>query len=85
MTTTVRQVAAVDALRHIMTTNALTQRDVAELCCVSVKTVESWLADPASGNFRKLPPRHLVTLGFALPGFIGKRRSAAKAARKAKP
>jgi hypothetical protein len=83
MTTTVRQLPAIDSLRHIMATHTLTQRDVAELCCVHVKTVESWLADPKSANFRRLPPRHLVTLGFALPGFLGKRRTAAKAARKA--
>lgn len=77
--TTTRTTPAPDAMRHIMTENSLTQRDVAELCCVSVKTVESWLADPKSANHRKLPPRHLVTLGFGLPGFLAKRRSAAKA------
>lgn len=84
MNTTVRQVAAIDSLRHLMAANELTQRDVAELCCVHVKTVESWLADPKSANFRRMPPRHLMTLGFALPGFLGKRRSAAKAAKKGK-
>lgn len=85
MNTTQRALPAIDSLRHIMVENDLTQRDVAALCCVSLKTVESWLADQASANFRKLPPRHLVTLGYALPGFLGKRRTAAHAAARKKP
>lgn len=84
MTTTVRQKPAIDSLRHMMAQHKLTQRDVAELCCVHVKTVESWLADPTSANFRRMPPRHLMALGFALPGFLGKRRTAAKTAKKGK-
>ncbi|MGD9599920.1 MAG: hypothetical protein AB7P94_16780 [Steroidobacteraceae bacterium] len=80
--TTIRQKPAIESLRHIMAQHNLTQRDVAELCCVHVKTVESWLADPKSANFRTMPPRHLNALGFALPGFLGKRRSAAKTAKK---
>lgn len=80
--TTIRPIAAIDALRHVMATNELTQRDVAELCCVHVKTVESWLADPKSANFRKMPPRHLMAVEYGLPGLLAKRRAAAKAAKK---
>lgn len=80
MTTTVRQVPAIESLRHMMAQHQLTQRDVADLCCVSVKTVESWLADPKSANFRKMPPRHLMALSYGLPGLLAKRRTAAKAA-----
>jgi nuclear transport factor 2 (NTF2) superfamily protein len=67
---------AIEGLRLTMREHALRSRDVAELCCVSVKTVESWLADPKAASFRKMPPRHLVSLGFGLPGFLAKRRSA---------
>lgn len=75
---------AVESLRHVMEKNKLTQRDVAELCCVHVKTVESWLADPESANHRKMPPRHLIAISFGLPGLLGKRKTAAKAAKKGK-
>jgi hypothetical protein len=74
----------VEGLRKAMAEYSLTQRDVAGLCCVSLKTVESWLADPASANFRKMPPRHLMALGYSLPGFLGKRKTAARAANKVK-
>jgi transcriptional regulator with XRE-family HTH domain len=74
----------VEGLRALMADHQLTQRDVAELACVSVKTVESWLADPGAAHFRKMPPRHLLAIAHQLPGFLGKRKTAAKAARKAK-
>jgi len=57
---------AVDALRKAMRKNGLTQREVATMCGVSVKTVESWLADPALANFRQMPPRHLLVLQLSL-------------------
>lgn len=69
------------SLRHVMTTNALTQRDVAELACVHVKTVESWLADPSSANFRRMHARHMLAVSHALPAFL-KKRKAAQAAKK---
>lgn len=72
----------IDGLRNTMRRHELTQRDVSELCCVSVKTVESWLADPKSANHRKMPPRHLLSLAHQLPGFLVKRKTAAKAAKK---
>lgn len=52
------------------------------MLCVSLKTVESWLADTKAPSYRNMPPRHLNMLSFALPGFLGKRRNAAKAAKK---
>lgn len=71
-----------DSLRHIMDRNDLRNKDVAEMLCVSLKTVESWLADTKAPSYRNMPPRHLNMLSFALPGFLGKRRNAAKAAKK---
>lgn len=71
-----------DSLRHIMAQHHLTQRDVAELCCVHLKTVESWLADPKSANHRLMHHRHMLSLAHQLPGFLAKRKSAAKAAGK---
>jgi hypothetical protein len=73
---------SVASLRHLMAKHHLTQRDVAGMCCVNLKTVESWLADESSANFRRMPPRHLQCVVYALPGFLGARRSAAKAAKK---
>lgn len=73
-----------DSLRHVMTQHELTNRDVAELCCVHVKTVESWLADAKSANHRKMHQRHMLSLAHQLPEFLARRRSAAKAAKKGK-
>jgi hypothetical protein len=75
---------ALDGLRLAMAKHSLTQRDVAEICCVSVKTVESWMADPSSANYRKMPPRHMQTFQFGLPGFLAKRKSAERMAKKGK-
>lgn len=74
----------VEGLRAMMAEHGLTYRDVAALACVSVKTVESWLADPASAMFRKMPPRHLLSIAHQLPGLLARRKSAAKAAKKGK-
>lgn len=75
---------SVAGLRKLMAEHKLTQRDVAELACVSVKTVESWLAEPGAGHFRQMPARHLLAIAHQLPGFLGKRKTAARAARKEK-
>ncbi len=72
----------VAGLRNMMEEHALTYRDVAELACVSVKTVESWLADSKSAMFRKMPPRHLLSIAHQLPGLLARRKSAARAAKK---
>lgn len=56
----------VAALRKAMVAHGLRQRDVAELCGVSLKTVESWLADPESANHRVMPARHLLVLQLVL-------------------
>lgn len=69
------------SLRHVMTKHGLQQRDVAELACVSLKTVESWLADPKSSNFRRMHLRHMLAVSHALPAFL-KKSKAAKAAKK---
>ena len=72
----------VDGLRKLMAEHALTYRDVAALACVSVKTVESWLADPSSAMHRSMPPRHLLSMAHQLPGLLARRKSAAKSAKK---
>lgn len=63
-----------DSLRELMREHELLQRDVAELATVSQKTVESWLADATSANYRKMPPRHLTLIRAMLPGFLAARR-----------
>ena len=68
-------------LRAIMEKNSLTNRDVSELACVCVKTVESWLADPAAKSHRAMPPRHLIAIAHQLPGFLKRRKAAKKAAK----
>jgi DNA-binding transcriptional regulator YiaG len=75
-TTTLRPVDdPVGDLRQLKEANSLTNADVAELCCVSVKTVESWLADKGSASFKKMPPRHLHVLRHMLPSFLAKRKA----------
>lgn len=74
----------VQGLRNVMAEYGLTQRDVAALACVSLKTVESWLADPESANHRKMPPRHLLSIAHQLPGLLARRKTAARAAKKGK-
>lgn len=58
--------AASDRLRELMAARGLTQRQVADLACVSIKTVESWLADPSSANWRRMPDRALVLIRLSL-------------------
>lgn len=70
---------AVDQLRRLMSEHELTQRTVADLACVSVKTVEGWLADRDAASFRTMHVRHLRSIMLALPGHL----KAAKRARKA--
>lgn len=73
-----------DGLRAVMARHALTYADVAKLCCVSVKTVESWLAAPDAAMHRTMPARQLMLLTHMLPGLLGARKTAAKAAKKGK-
>jgi hypothetical protein len=62
------------ALRKLMGEHDLTQRDVAELACVHIKTVEAWLADTKSASFRRMPGRHLNLIRAMLPGFLAAKR-----------
>jgi hypothetical protein len=64
-----------DKLRHVMATHELTYADVAALCCVSRKTVESWLATPGSAMWRNMHPRHLMALTYGLPVYLARRKS----------
>lgn len=66
-------------LRALMQKHDLTQREISEIACVHPKTVESWLADASSANFRKMQPRHLSLIHAMLPRFLAARRSSKKA------
>lgn len=74
--TTKEQIIA--ALRKMIDDHQLTQRDVAELACVSIKSVESWLAPPGAANHRTMHARHLRSIHMALPAFLRRRRSQQK-------
>lgn len=69
------QLEPADDLRALMAEHRLTQRDVAGLACVSIKTVEGWLADKAAASWRNMHPRHLHCVRLALPGFLKLRAS----------
>ena len=60
-------------LRDLMAEHSLTQRDVAQLATVSLKTVEGWLADKAAASFRVMHPRHLALIRHTLPGYLAAR------------
>lgn len=72
----------VEGLRRIMADKDLSNRDVAELCAVHVKTVESWLSDPGAASHRNMAPRHLDLLNYQLPAFLSKRRAQQTKAKK---
>lgn len=57
-------------LRALMAEHGLTQPDVASLAGVVLKTVESWLADPAAANYRRMHARHLKMVRAMLPGYL---------------
>lgn len=59
--------SAAQQLRALMERHRLTQREVAGLGMVSIKTVESWLAAPESANYRAMPERALQLIRLALP------------------
>ena len=66
--------AAAQVLRKMMTEHSLTQREVAEIATVSVKTVEGWLADKGASSYRSMPARHINVIRVMLPGFLAARR-----------
>lgn len=63
-----------EELRDLMHRDSLTQREVAQIACVSLKTVESWLADPAAVSHRTMPPRHLHIICHMLPSYLAARK-----------
>jgi transcriptional regulator with XRE-family HTH domain len=65
--------SAADDLRELMAEHGLTQRDVAAMACVSIKTVEGWLADKAAASFRSMAPRHLALIRHTMPGYLAAR------------
>jgi hypothetical protein len=69
---------ALEGLRNLMAEHKLTQREIAELACVSVKTVESWLADPSAASFRRFHPRVMGGILYNLTPYLRKRKAAKK-------
>lgn len=65
---------AVEDLRVLMSEHKLTQGNVAEMACVSIKTVESWLASSDAASHRKMPARHLRVIRYALPQHLAATR-----------
>lgn len=64
----------VEQLRALMVERDLTQREVAELAGVSIKTVEGWLADPEAASHRGMAARYLKTILALLPRYLAARR-----------
>lgn len=62
-----------DALRSLMKKHSLTNAQVAEVAGVSVKTVESWVAEPKAASWRPMPERQLKAFKALLPDFLGAR------------
>ena len=71
--------SATDGLKNLMKAHGLTYGDVAQLACVSKKTVESWLASPDSAMHRNFHPRHLGGIMHNLPALLKARKKAKKA------
>ena len=65
---------AVDDLRDLIAQHGLTHGDVATMACVSVKTVESWLASKDAASHRKMHARHLRCIRYALPQHMTAKR-----------
>lgn len=61
------------ALRKTMERNELTQPEIAELAEVSLKTVESWLAEESAASHRRMPARHLSLIAMRLPRYMAAR------------
>lgn len=57
-----------------MTEHELTQREVALLAAVSIKTVEGWLASPDAASHRTMHARHMLLIRASLPGFLAARK-----------
>ncbi len=63
-----------DDLRELMAEHGLTQREIAEIACVSIKAVEGWLADPKAASHRAMHPRHIRAIRVMLPGYMAAKR-----------
>lgn len=68
-----------DDLRALMLKHDLTQKVVAELASVSVKTVEGWLADKASVSHRTMHVRYMRMIRAFLPQHLAAKRGGKKA------
>lgn len=64
-------------LRAMMELHSLSQRDVAELAMVSVKTVGGWLAHPSCSSHRTMRERDLMLISYRLPDLASVRRQRA--------
>lgn len=61
--------------RALIERHGLTQAQAAECACVSLKTVESWLAPLRAANHRTMPGRALRLFELNLPAFLKGRKS----------
>lgn len=68
--------APAEQLRATMAEHGITQREVAVLTGVSLKTVESWLASPGSASCRAMHERHLMLFRAVLPEYLTSRERA---------
>lgn len=55
----VQQESHAEDLFQLKRQHQLTNQQIADLACVSIKTVESWFAPPGAANYRKMPERNL--------------------------
>jgi hypothetical protein len=62
-------------LRAMKAEQGLTNVTIATLAGVSLKTVESWLADPGAASHRAMAQRHLDLIRLMLPKRRPARRS----------
>lgn len=77
-----REVDQVERLRALMAKHKLSRADVARLSGRSAKTVESWFASPAAGNFRRLHPSSVDLVELRLDA---EKEAARKKARRRAP
>ncbi len=62
-------------LRELLKRHKVTQAQAAEMTGHSLRTVESWLADPAASSYRSMPERALRMFKLMLPGLLAERKA----------
>jgi hypothetical protein len=70
-----RRGTQIEALRQLMRKHRLTQKDVAAMCCVNLRTVKFWLASDSAKNKSTMPARQLQLIALQLPSYLGARKA----------